>query len=79
METMITKKGKSHEEHVRLIAIDYNNPNEANWKDVIPESDDALRNISVVGNKIFASYLHNASSLIKVFTCLCVIFVFIIN
>ena len=51
----------------RLIAIDYTNPSADNWKVIIPESEDALRSISIVGNRIFANYLHNASSLIKVF------------
>jgi len=51
----------------RLIAIDFNNPDPKNWKDIIPESEDALRWVSFVGNKIFASYLHNASTLIKVY------------
>ena len=51
----------------RLISIDFDNPQEENWKDIIVESEDALRGISVVGGKIFASYMHNASSLIKVF------------
>lgn len=51
----------------RLVAINFNKPGKENWKVVIPESEDALRNVSIVGNKIFANYLHNASSLIKVF------------
>ena len=51
----------------RLVAIDYDKPGKENWRVVIPESEDALRNVSIVGNKIFANYLHNASSLIKVF------------
>ena len=51
----------------RLVAIDYDKPGKENWRVVIPESDDALRSVSIVGNKIFANYLHNASSLIKVF------------
>jgi len=51
----------------RLVKIDFNNPEEANWVDVIKEEKEPLRNISVAGGKLFASYLKNASSLIKVF------------
>lgn len=51
----------------RLIAIDTKAPQKSNWKDLIPESEDALRGISIVGNRIFAQYLHDASSLIKVY------------
>ncbi len=51
----------------RLVAIDPQNPSKENWKDVIPESKSALRNISIAGDKIFAVYLENASSSIKVY------------
>jgi prolyl oligopeptidase len=51
----------------RLIAIDTKNPTKENWKDIIPESDDALRSINSVGGKLFANYMHNASSNVKVF------------
>lgn len=51
----------------RVVSIDVNNPAKINWKDVIPESDDPLSNVSIVGGKMFASYMHNASSQIKVF------------
>lgn len=37
------------------------------WNTIIPESEDPLKGISIVGNKIFANYNHNASSQIKVF------------
>ncbi len=39
----------------------------APMKDLIPESEDVLQSISVAGGKIFAEYLHNASSEVKVF------------
>ena len=51
----------------RLVAVDPNNPQRENWVDLIPESKSALRNISIAGDKIFAVYLENASSLIKVY------------
>ncbi len=51
----------------RLISIDLNNPSEENWKEVIPESEESIKGISVVGGKLFVSYLKNVSSLIKVF------------
>ncbi|MDF1696026.1 MAG: prolyl oligopeptidase family serine peptidase [Saprospiraceae bacterium] len=51
----------------KVISIDSKNPSKENWKTIIPESDDPLRGISIVGNKMFASYMHNASSQVKVF------------
>ena len=50
----------------RLIAIDTKNPSETNWKEVIPESKDALRNINLIGGKIVATYIHNASSKVQI-------------
>ncbi len=51
----------------RLISIDTKSPEKSNWKNVIPESKDALSGVSSVGGKLFADYMHNASTLIKVF------------
>lgn len=50
----------------RLIAIDTQNPEEKNWKEIIPESKDALRNIDLIGGKIIATYIHNASSKVQI-------------
>jgi len=51
-----------------IILIDSKNPAEANWKKIIPESEDALRGASIIGNKIFAYYLHDASSQVKAYS-----------
>jgi len=49
----------------RLISIDINNLSRI--KDIIPESSDVLQSLSIAGGKIFAEYIHNASSQVKVF------------
>jgi prolyl oligopeptidase len=50
----------------RIIAIDTDKPAEENWKIVIEENkDDALQGIEVIGGKIIATYIHNASSKIQ--------------
>jgi len=51
----------------KVISINSNAIEKSEWETIIPESDDPLRGISIVGNKMFASYMHNASSLVKVF------------
>jgi prolyl oligopeptidase len=51
----------------RLIDVDLNNPSRKNWKVIIPESSSALETFSLVGGKIFATYLDNASTRTKVF------------
>lgn len=50
----------------KVVALDTRNPT-AGMSEVIPEADDVLQSTSVVGGKLFVEYLHNASSLVKVF------------
>lgn len=49
-----------------LVSIDADNVTKGTTK-VIPESEDVLQTLSIVGGKIFAEYIHNASSKVKVF------------
>ncbi len=51
----------------RLIAIDLNHPARTNWKEIIPEAKETLRGVSAVGDRLIASYLKDARTLIKVF------------
>lgn len=50
----------------RLVAVDAKNPTKANWKDVIPETENVMQ-ISTAGDKLFASYLKDATSLVVQF------------
>jgi prolyl oligopeptidase len=50
-----------------VIAIDTTRPEKDNWKTAIPESEDALQEVSIVGGRFIATYLHDAHSLVKVF------------
>jgi len=50
----------------RVISIDFENPAPENWTEVIPQQEEVLNNVSVVGGKIFATYLKDASS--KIFS-----------
>jgi len=51
----------------RLIAVDPKHPEEANWKEIIPESDEVLDNASVVGGRICASYMKDAHTVLQLF------------
>ncbi|MCB9235001.1 MAG: S9 family peptidase [Bacteroidia bacterium] len=46
----------------KLMAIDAKNPAPANWKTIIPEQEKVLSEVSLVGGKIVAVYLEDASS-----------------
>nr|WP_316937418.1 prolyl oligopeptidase family serine peptidase [Hymenobacter sp. DG25A] len=52
----------------RLVLIDPAKPQETNWKDVLPQTADKLEEVSQVGGRLIASYLHDASSLVKVYS-----------
>ncbi|RYD94116.1 MAG: S9 family peptidase, partial [Sphingobacteriales bacterium] len=50
----------------KVVTVDAANPKQANWKDLIPETQNVL-SVSTGGGKIFAEYLKDATSLIKQF------------
>ncbi len=50
----------------KLIAIDIKKPDPSGWKTVIPESEDTLRSVSVVGERLIVNTMHDAHSRITV-------------
>jgi prolyl oligopeptidase len=46
----------------KVISVDFNNPAKENWKVIIPEKKEKLDNVSMVGRKLIAGYLVNATS-----------------
>ena len=46
----------------QLVLVDPMNPEQANWKVIIPEKEEVLQSISLVGDKIVAEYMKNATS-----------------
>ena len=53
--------------HYRAFVVEAARPQRENWKEIIPESDAVLQNLSVLGGKLFAQYEKNATSLLKLF------------
>lgn len=51
----------------RLIAIDVDNPEPENWREVIAQAEDVLDGVSLVGGKIIADYMQDAQTVVKVF------------
>ena len=51
----------------RLIAIDVDDPNPERWREVIPQADEVLDGVSLVGGRIIADYLQDAQTVVKVF------------
>ncbi len=52
----------------RVIRIDIAAPDPQNWEEIIPESEDTLEDISMVGGRLIASYLHHAHSQLMVYS-----------
>ncbi len=46
----------------KLILSDFENPGTENWKTIIGEKEDVLENASIVGGKLLAQYLKDASN-----------------
>ncbi|HEY9046601.1 MAG TPA: prolyl oligopeptidase family serine peptidase [Ohtaekwangia sp.] len=51
----------------RIVEVDFASPTPEHWKDIIPESENALQGVSTAGKKLFVNYLKDASTLIKQF------------
>jgi prolyl oligopeptidase len=51
----------------KLLVADSKNPKTELWIDIIPEGKDVLQSVSLIGGKLIANYLRNASSAVKIF------------
>ena len=52
----------------RIIKIDLRDPKPEKWKELVPTTDDAIQSFSVIGSKLFVTYLHNVTSRIAIFS-----------
>jgi prolyl oligopeptidase len=51
----------------RVIAIDTKNPAKANWKTIIPASENVLQGVGIVNNQFVATYLKDAATLVRIY------------
>ncbi|PSB07601.1 S9 family peptidase [Pleurocapsa sp. CCALA 161] len=51
----------------KVIAINLNNPDQANWQEIIPEAAETLESIGLLNNQFVADYLKDARSQIKIY------------
>lgn len=51
----------------QVIAIDTKNPDKKNWKTIIPEANEPLESVSLVGNRFICTYLKDAKTAVKVY------------
>ena len=51
----------------RLMEIDLDRPEVEAWREVVPEADDVLQGVSIIGGKLYLTYLHHVASRIRVF------------
>jgi prolyl oligopeptidase len=52
----------------RLILVNPANPDKANWKELIPESENVLESVSVMNGKLVVKYLENVKSKLYIYT-----------
>ena len=51
----------------RLIAIDINDPDPDNWREIIAQSTDVLDGVSLAGGKIITDYMQDAQTVVRIF------------
>lgn len=51
----------------RVVAIDITQPARGDWKELIPQAAETLRNVSYTGGRLIANYLKDAHTQVKVF------------
>src|SRR5260221_7766005 len=51
----------------KIVEVDFANPQAENWKDLIPESENAMESVSTAGKKLFVNYLKDAQTFVKRF------------
>ena len=51
----------------RLVEVDSENPEQKNWKTIIPETKNVLQSVKLIGGKIIAQYLEDAANHVYAF------------
>ena len=51
----------------KVVAVDFSKPSPANWKTIIPETEQAIQGISTANKKLFVNYLKDASTQVAQF------------
>ncbi|HVA49866.1 MAG TPA: prolyl oligopeptidase family serine peptidase [Pirellulales bacterium] len=51
----------------RVVAIDLEHPARDRWREIVPEAEDTLEEVHVVGDRFFAAYLQDAKSQVRMF------------
>ncbi len=52
----------------RMLVIDLRDPAQEHWKEIVPAGPDAIQHFSLAGGKLFVTYVHNVSSVTRVFS-----------
>jgi prolyl oligopeptidase len=52
----------------RVVAVDTRAPEASNWREIIPETEDALEAVSLVGGTFVGQYLRDASSRVRIYS-----------
>ena len=51
----------------RIIAADVTQPGREGWKEIVPQEDDRLLGVTLVGGRLLAHYLHDAHSRVQLY------------
>ena len=51
----------------KLVMVDFNNPAKENWKVIIPEKEEVLQSVSMIGGKMVATYMKDATSVAYIY------------
>jgi len=51
----------------RVIAIDITKPHRANWREVIPQAEEPLKSVSLIGGQFICTYFKDARSVVRLF------------
>ncbi|HEX7319296.1 MAG TPA: prolyl oligopeptidase family serine peptidase [bacterium] len=52
----------------RVMITDIDKPDRSSWTEIIPETEDNLEYINTIAGQLYAVYMHNAHTVIKIFT-----------
>ncbi len=51
----------------KIVMVDFSKPTVENWKDIVPETANAMQGVSTANKKMFVNYLKDANTFIKQF------------